>query len=256
MFIDTNHKCCTPEKTWADKNRCLSVKQLLEIQHKLNSQLEYGVSWSSMLSVAHFETAIVGELGEVIDQPSSPAYKWWKKKDPETYSEWMTKLEIIDITHFFLSIAIIEILDSNNRNICKDGDSDFIEYDYYYVGSDRGNHFSGIGLVSNANLSHLNFMRLVKGLLCTEWDFYGWVDVLDHLVSSVGLSCEEMSALYMSKATLNSIRWDHPDWEKIDVEGVEDNERLFPLVQAFLDDTTLTFDDLKESVIDEFYTKE
>lgn len=248
----TDHACCNPQISENDKNRCLSVKQMLEIQDDLNSQLDMGRAWSSILSEDHYYTAIIGELGEIIDQPSSPAYKWWKQKDPETYSPMMLKLELIDIVHFYLSIAIINIRDTNQRDVCA-GSEEFGEFEYYYIGSDRGNHFSDIGLVFGSALNHSNYMKIVRDLVCSEFDFYGWVDVLDKVVSSGAMTCSEMSALYTAKATLNSVRWEHPEWEKVDKEGVEDNERLFPLVQAFLDDETQTLTTLKEALYTEFY---
>lgn len=245
-------KCLVTEVTSTELNRCMSVKQLLETQFQLNNNLQMGPAWIYDLSAAHFKTAIVGELGEILDQSSSPNYKWWKKKDPSTYSETMTKLEIIDIVHFYLSVSILNIKSYNHDTT----ENLFNDFEKYYVGSDRGNVFFGINLVDAPNeLNHENYMNLVNKLLFTSWSYWTWVDILDYLVSSMGINSEELAALYTAKAALNSVRWEHPDWQKVSVDGVEDNERLFPLVDEFLENGSMSLVDLKNSVLSEFFTQ-
>lgn len=252
----TNQCCSSVEKTWSQLNRMLTVEQLLQKQNELNTHTKVGPGWASILTVANFETAIIGEMGELIDQPSAPAYKWWKEKDPCTYSAWMTKLEIVDAAHFYLSIAILNILESVyvNPQSCTTPETMFIEFSNSYVGSDT--HFNRrIGqMVAEPNaLRHDVYMKVVKSFICDEWNFYGWVLNLGSAISSVGMTCEEFSALYTAKATLNEVRWDHPEWQKIDIMGVEDNDRLFPLVQTFLDTPTMDLATLRQNVLDEFY---
>ena len=254
-----NNQCCTNTPTKDQLRRCLSVKEMLTEQNYLNNQLSYGEAWSQALSVDHYLTAIVAEFGEFLDQETSPQYKWWKTKDPELYSTWMNQLEIVDIIHFYLSIAIINMRDLRSKlsGCPEEGSTEFSMYDNIYVGSDQGVHSSGKGLVENPNvLNHSNFMDLVKGILCKKWDIFDWVTTLASLTGSMGMSCEKLSALYYGKTILNKTRWENPDWEKIDVAGLEDNERLFPLVEAYLADKTLNLrTDFRQMVEDEFFTQ-
>lgn len=247
--------CCSNEKTSQQLNRQLSVKQMLEIQHELNNHLKgIGKGWVSTLSVAQFETALVAELcGELLNQDSAPQYKWWKNIRPEQYSEWMTKLEVVDAVHFYLSIAILRILGELSEEECRDSDP-FQQFDPMYVGSDEGKVFFGVGIIDGCQLKHERYMAVVKEVLSDDWDFFGWVDTLDMMVSSMGMTSEEVSALYTAKAALNEFRWSLGDsYTKVDGMGVEDNERLFPLVQAFLDDTSMTLAQLKVNIQNEFY---
>lgn len=247
------NSCCT-EISQEKLDRCFSVKQLLMIQDDLNEQLPAGKSWISSLSVDHFSTAIIAELGEILDQDSSPQWKWWKLKDPALYSVDMTKMEIVDIVHFWLSIVIIRLRSDlrGKTNFCLP-DDEFAMYEKVYVGAMAN---QGTGIVENPNvLNHHNFMNLVRQMICgqREMNSYSWVNTLGMLASSMGMDCEELSAFYQCKATLNSFRWENPDWVKVDVEGQEDNERLFGRIEAFLADDTMTLVQLKQTVVDEFF---
>jgi hypothetical protein len=228
-------------------------------QNNLNNHLQYGEAWSQALSVDHYRTAIIAEFGEFLNQETSPAYKWWEDKDPALYSEWMSQLEIIDILHFYLSIAIIGVRDMRDKVADFSSvrtDQEFQLYKDLYVGVDLG-HRSGWGVVGHPNIvNHRTFMSLVRAIVFEPWDVYDWVLPLASLAGSMGMSCEKFSALYYGKVILNSVRWKNLDWTKIDVVGVEDNERLFPLVQVYLDDPTLSLKtDFKQMVEDEFYTQ-
>lgn len=245
-----------------DQNRRYSVKQLLETQSALNDRLPMGSAWRSNLSVDHFLTAIMAEFGELLDQPEGPVYKWWGSgKVVENYSEWMTRLEIVDVVHFYLSISILQIIDNKKRLICEPSQND--DFDHlisYYVGTDRHSSQQGTGIVWKPNvLLHERFMEVVSRVLNVrnEWEEFEWIDTLDMLVSSAGMDSETFSGLYAAKAALNQARWDirvtSGSYQKVNVDGVEDNERLFPLVQAFLDDPLMTLVDLRDSVFNEFY---
>lgn len=254
--------CCS--KSPVIDPRCMSVKDLLEKQYQLNDHLQIGKAWISMLSVNHFKTAIAAELGELIDQPSSPQYKWWKAKDASAYSEWMTKLELVDAAHFFLSVSILEIMKTlkaasslnPNKSSCLTLDNMFLEFDDAYIGVDHGNVETGVGLITGGHvLNYDMYVRLHSELMCKPWDYYEWVDTLNLLPTCMGMTCAEFSALYTAKATLNEVRWQHPNWQKIDIAGVEDNERLFGVVSAFLGNSTMTLPMLRQAVLDEFYTQ-
>lgn len=254
-----NNQYCTNTPTKEQLRRCMSVKEMLAEQNYLNNHLSYGEAWSQALSVDHYLTAIIAEFGEFLDQDTSPAYKWWKAKDPSLYSVWMNQLEIVDIVHFYLSISVINIRDVRSKlgEPLDINSGEFAMYENIYVGVDQGIHTSGNGLVENPNiLNHSNFMDLVRKIVCQKWDMFEWVTTLAALAGSMGMSCEKLSALYYGKTILNKTRWENPDWTKIDVAGVEDNERLFPLVETYLADPTLSLrTDFKQMVEDEFFTQ-
>lgn len=249
--------CCATQVTQEDLNRRMSVRQLLQTQQELNNHLKFGEGWMAHLSPDHFITAMVAEFGELLDQPEGPAYKWWgTEKDPTLYSEWMTRLEIVDVVHFYLSTSILHIANSQE---CPTDDP-YKQYDAIYVGADRHKNYPGAAIVWDPNvLVHTRFVDVVVAALAIrdKWDFFGWVDNLDFIVSASGMSSEVFSALYVAKAALNQARWDtrvtSGEYVKVNEEGVEDNERLFPLVETFLADPLLTLDDLREMVFDEFY---
>lgn len=245
--------CCT-EVSQAKLDRCFSVKQMLEKQDWLNKQLPNGENWSSAYSVDHFSTAIVAELGEILDQESAPQYKWWKQKDIELYDEDMTKMEIVDIVHFWLSIAIVRLRGDlrGKTNFCSPAD-EFMMYEKVYI---NGANVQGAGIIEYpANLNHRNFMNLVRQLICgqRDMDSYSWVNTLGMLAASMGMGCEELSAFYQAKVVLNQVRWENPDWIKIDEDGVEDNVRTFSVINGHLSNKASTLDDLKTAILLEFY---
>lgn len=250
--------CCNTKKTDAMLNRMLSVKQLLELQHELNNHLSVGKGWTSVISIDQFKTAIIDEASELLG--SGVQWKWWGSPvDPENYDLHNVRIEVTDIVHFWLSISILRYMASTNGyEVCR-SDNPYEQFDPYYVGSDMGNTFFNIGLVHEPNvLNHTNFVSVLSNMLCEneQWDVYGWIDTLDILVSSVGMSAETFSAYYTAKSELNAARWDirvtSGEYEKV-VDGVEDNEKLEPLIQAFLDDETMTLEQLRVSVFNEFY---
>lgn len=251
--------CCDFAKTDDMKNRMYSVKQLLEMQNELNNHLPFGKGWPGLVSIPMFQVAIVDEFSEFLG--SGVQWKWWGNPvDPSNFDFHNAKIEITDIIHFWLSIAILKIMKMNELDDCKPKNP-FDVFDSYYVGSDMG-HMKGVGYVSVPNnLIHDNFMKLVSKMLsedfveCRDFSFQ-WIDVMDKAVSGIGMSCEEFSAYYAAKSQLNAARWDirvtSGDYQKVQ-DGIEDNERLEPLIQAFLDNPDMTLEELREDVFEEFY---
>ena len=251
------HKCCQPTKSWADLNRRLSVKQLLELQDELNEIVKPG--WASVLSENHFITALLDEYGcEVLG--SGIDWKHWKYTDPSNFDFDNVKIEIIDCVFFYAALMILFFNDSEYdpmSALCKEG-SKYDQFDFFYVGTDKGGNKSGIGILCGQNsLNHANYVDLLRYLIKDFKDIYFHIEILDRLVSCIGLSSEEFSAYYISKWVLNVIRatggYQDGSYVKIDIDGVEDNDRLHPLVKEFMDDTEMTLEMLKQNVIDEFY---
>jgi dUTP pyrophosphatase len=76
------------------------------------------------------------------------------------------------------------------------------------------------------------------------------------MVSSVGLSSLEISAIYTAKMTLNQIRQSngYKDGTYVKVEdGVEDNQKLKSLVEDFIADETMTLNKLTKNVRNRFF---
>lgn len=249
--------CCNYERTQEDINRHLSVKQLMTMQDELNDFIN--PAWDGMLSKEHFRVAIVSELGEFLND-HGVGWKWWKAQPEADYDEFGANIEIVDVVHFYLSLLIIFHRESMNKiNACPaDKDTEFDQFEVTYIGSDRGNSFSGGILCGSNRLSHVNFMSAIMDLLRDARDVFEMVDILDRFVSAGGFTSEYLSAVYSAKEVLNRIRntngaYKDGMWEKVDVAGVEDNERLEPIVQEFLDDPTMTLDQLKDLVVEEFY---
>lgn len=243
--------CCNQEKTWDILNRELSVGQLMERQNELNNFLFDGVqgAWATNLTKDHYLTAILDEMSEFLG--SNVTWKWWSNpKNPATFDSFNAKIEMTDIVFFYVSIMTMKAYGDNTP--CRTTMT-FSDYEDYYVGADRGPHTSGVGLLTGVNcLTHTNFIGMFKAM-CEEHDsVFDMIEVLDRIVSGGGMSSELMSALYVSKWVLNSYRWEFSDYEKT-VNGVEDNTRLEPYVDAFLDDKDMTLEMLKQNVINEFF---
>src|SRR5690554_1110548 len=247
----TTNTCCNYEKTTEDLNRRLSVKQLMELQDQLNNLIE-GTGWVSTLSRDHLMTAIIDESAEVLG--SNTNWAWWKVfKDPSAFDDMIYKLEVTDIAFFYLSIMIIQLREGMKVSGCPVTD-EFGQWDFHYVGTDRGNSFGGIGLLCGSNnLDHSNFIDLIRHMIIPTNDIFESIDVLDRIVSSGGMDSILFSGAYLGKHTLNTFRKENPDWDKIDEAGVEDVERLAPLILAFYEDSSMTLDQLKQNVVDEFF---
>lgn len=247
-----------------NEQRNLAVSTMMTKQAELNEFTLKG--WDDRLSPDHFCTAIMNEIGgEFLD--SNVEWKWWKYTDPTLFDEWNAKIEIIDVVHFYLSIIVMahrtSVSLSDSSCMCpgqtfETGD-EFGQYRSNYVGVDQGEDFSDIGLLEYTNkLNHHNYMGVVREMICNPTKpVYDMISTLDRLVSSMGLSSEEVSAIYSAKAMLNYIRAN--DGKYMDgtyvkvVDGVEDNARLEPLVEAFLEDSSMTLSTLEQNVLDAFY---
>lgn len=252
MFTINN---CQAEKTTTDLNRRLSLKQLLEFQDELNKVV--APTWDSLRSTDDFRTAIISELGEFLNDHGI-AFKWWKYQDPALYAEFDTKVEVIDIVHFYLSIMIMEYRKSVDAYDFSSHTSDeFIDFDYVYVGSDKGNSYSDIGLVGIGNvLDHDAFMERVRELVQNTDDMFFMIDTLDKFISAGEMTCEYASAVYVAKHELNMFRQTagYKDGTYVKVnDGLEDNQRMEPLITAFMDDSTMTLSSLRQNVSDAFY---
>jgi len=241
------------------KSRNYSIFQLTSKQDELNEYIIKG--WKGVLTDCHFQTEIIDEASEFLG--SGVSHKWWKYTDPATFDQWNLKIEVIDIMHFYLSCMILwEMGMDTQREACSNdadifGTSSFDQFSSVYIGTDEGPTYSAGPVISGENvLDHCTFVGHVRSLLTNQTDVYKMIRILDGLVSTVGLTSEEMSAIFAAKSKLNEIRassgYKDGTYVKVD-NGVEDNQRLQPLVDAFLADPTMTLETLRQNVFDEFY---
>lgn len=248
--------CCNYERTKEDITRHLSIKQLLTMQDELNDFINQ--AWDGMLSRDHFKTAIVSELGEYLND-HGVGWKWWKAQPVDAYNKFGADVEIVDIVHFYLSLLVMQHRESMNKiNACPSvKETEFDQFEVTYIGSDRGNAFSGSLICGGNQLSHTSFMVTLGYLLEDPQDIFDAIDTLDRFVSSAGFTSEYLSALYTAKSELNYFRqtsgYKDGTYQYKEVAGVEDNERLKPLIQAFMNDKTMTLANLRTNVQDEFF---
>lgn len=250
------NNCCVPTPSQEDLDRRLSVEQLFELQNELNEIVVKG--WTGSVSESMLQTAMTDEFSEMIGHGVD--WKWWKSTDPATFDLFAVKVEAVDVAHFYLSLMIMDYLRSLSRNdsFCV-GDDLYDQFRIYYVGTDKSPYTVSVGILSGNHLRHDAYIRLKDALFgCdgVEHDVFSMIVNLSWLVSSVGMTSEEFSAIYTAKHELNVFRqsegYQTGQYVKVE-DGVEDNERLEPLVQEFLDDPMMTLADLRQNVRDAFY---
>lgn len=213
--------------------RELNIKEMKDIQEQLN---EFTLSnWKERLNKSHFQVAMLDELGEFLG--SGRTWKWWKHgNSPDAWNE---KIEAIDILHFYLSIMI---LSGNNKN-----------EDCFLGHSDKENARTNM-FNQDGTLHHEAFARHVRELLTMDTPY-----AINEFLLELGMMKEEISAIYVAKAELNFIRqedgYKNGTYKKV-VDGIEDNQRLKIIVDNFLEDDTLTLDDVKKNVRSEFFKYE
>lgn len=179
------------------KNQLITM---LEMQDAMNSKVtpawrEQNYAWYRAIWI---------ECGELLDHYG---WKWWKKQDPDM--EQVT-LELIDIWHFGLSILLSN--GTSNEQIAAD-----IE--------------ASLTLTNSSSDFRDEIETFAEKTLATKsFD----VASFGCLMSSAGLSFEQLYASYVGKNVLNFFRQDngykegsyHKAWQ----DGREDNEHLAEIV--------------------------
>ncbi len=178
----------------------VSFAELMRIQDELNEAVT--PEWRSKIPVYRFEIALFAEMMELAD---SFPWPWWKpgKEDKEN-----VKIEIVDMTHFLLSLAI--------KKGCRPFDLEVAFEDGYCIGG-RGDLPSLWNLLTD-------MMVFVK-----THRYDSAFRVLGQLVRASGMSPEEFAQLYRGKVKLNLERqrkgYRRDESVKM-VDGVEDNRKL------------------------------
>lgn len=246
----TTNTCCNYEKTDTDKNRRYDINQLLTIQMELNEFILDG--WDNVLSPCNFQVAMLDEFAEILG--SGVDFKHWKHTDPNDFDEFNVKIEITDIVFFYLSQMIMwESSNSSQFDHCDSSDQ-FSQFDAMYVGVDKGKSFTGIGILSDNKLIHCNFVSLLTEALEDQGDIYKHIDTVDKIVSSIGLTSEEFSAFYAAKESVNRFRASegYQDGTYVMVDD-QDNQILESLIDDFMEDSSITLEDLKQNVEDALF---
>ena len=220
------------------KPRKANLRELYLMQNNLNELVQPG--WKAVLNREDFQTAMIAEFGgEVLDTSTNIQWKHWKQTDPDSFNEFNLKIEVTDAVFFYLSTIILD-------GMIRPEDSLLDQY----VGSDVTDLME-VGYIRGNRLDKREYVNLfITALTSTH------PSVADRLVSGAGMTSEEFSAFYVSKEILNRFRQSagYQEGTYVKVEsGVEDNARLEPLIEEFLESTTMTLNDLRENVVNEFY---
>lgn len=211
--------------------KIINFKEMCEIQDRLN---EYTTTnWKNVLTPEHFYIAFFEELGEILG--SGRKWKWWKKAG--NLNAWNEKIEVVDCLHFLLSIRLL-----SPEPIEKQIPLGVLKEAY-----DGGHVFD-----ENGDFHHKHLFEVVRGIVKTgNMNF----NRINKLMCGFQLYEQELSGIYVAKATLNEIRqtlgYKEGSYIKTK-EGVEDNERLQVIVDAFLSDKNLSLYDVYEMVKEEF----
>lgn len=245
-------------------DRILSFSTMLNMQNELNCIMR-SPGWADnnspdRLSIHNYQTQVLVEHIEMITE-SGVDFKWWKHCDINSFDRYNVNLEAIDILHFALSMHWLTTCDI-------DGSNDTSAYDQKFVGSDVSKldntpasekMFNGNVLnqqifvyVINAFMNYQNMIpestreqqaELLHGVIC-------------HFFSALELDAPYISALYRAKYELNKFRmsdgYKNGTYVKV-VDGLEDNQRLKPIVDAFVADQTKTLDWVASEVRKKFF---
>lgn len=221
-----------------DSPRQAKLNELYQIQDNLNELVQPG--WKAVLNREDFQTAMIAEFGgEVLDTSTNIQWKHWKQTDPTLFNEFNLKIEVTDTVFFYLSVLILNGMVQQEDSLLD-----------RFVGIDVTDLME-VGYIRGNRLDKPQYVDLFIDALKTPTP-----TIVDRFVSGAGMSSEEFSAFYVSKEILNRFRQSsgYQDGTYVKVEsGIEDNSRLQPLIEEFLGSTTMTLNDLRENVVNEFY---
>jgi len=182
--------------------------KMVELQDRLNKVVN--PNWMSANYPWH--RAIMVESVEALDHYG---WKWWKKQEPNLAQ---TQMELVDIFHFILSMA----LENNGGDYDKTAEA--IKNIFYTPDKPTDK--------DTVVLFDLMAGYAAEGKIC--------VPAFVHLMQELDLSWEQMYTSYISKNVLNVFRQDHgyqagsyrKDWD-----GMEDNAVLADIMKALPDAT-------------------
>ena len=177
------------------------IMRMARIQDDTNKQI--AEDWKKKRF--NFPAAMVAECGEALEHMG---YKWWKEQEPNLEQ---TKLEIVDLLHFLLSLYLM-------GNDVKSVGQQFVDE---------------TGAVEKPTPSNEELIAELV-LLAQDHSFFHWNMVRLH----AQMEMVEVARLFIGKAALNRFRWKNgygTTYKKI-WDGREDNEHLFELIADLSED--------------------
>lgn len=209
--------------------RTLTLTEMKDIQNEINE--ETLTDWKSILRPCDYNIAIMDEIGELLG--SGRNFKWWKQSGDIHY--FNEKIEITDILLFYVSKIILNDTSPDSYVFGLDDIKLSVPSLFDESGFDR---YVLDGIIAN----------LLKSNAYAHW--------IDDLIMGAGITSEEISALYTAKTTLHSIRMStgYKDGTYVKIQdGIEDNHRMEYIIDAFLKDPSMSLNDIKTSVKNEFF---
>lgn len=249
--------------------RIMSLGHMIEAQIKLNKAIRpkwRKQSHSDYLSTDAFLSQTIIEMVELAAE-SGIEFKWWSKTPADAMNEWNVKIEAIDVLHFYMSAMVVgfdEILEDQ---------LDPTVFNEHYLGVDVLSLLdesidpnSIPQMVKNGKLQYPTFVGTIKDLLSMQEIIQSNLPqtqikqlvfmMMNAVICSVNLTSLETSAVFTAKRELNQIRtstgYKEGKYTKVK-DGIEDNERLKPLVEAFLADESMTLAQLAKNVRNAFF---
>lgn len=210
--------------------RCLSIGDMLDIQDRLNEITT--PEWRTNRTISECQVAILDEISEFL---GSVPWKWWKATGE--IDRWNMKIEAVDILHFCLSTVMLTTRYETNREL--------------YFGLPDNTARQQDVLITDGQLDHEHFINVIHDLIVFSDDVY----YVNEFLKAVNLTSEELSAIYMAKATLNEIRQNggYKDGTYIkNYEGIEDNYRLRDIVEYFMEHNDVSLDEVRKMTFGAF----
>lgn len=220
--------------------RVLSLYQMVKMQEELNDV--YIPGWKKSLTPSDYLTQIVAESVELLD--SGFTYKWWKDVPEDQFNKWNACIEIVDMMFFYMSMASLML---------PEGEIDRLGDTIIDIGG------TPILLVTGNKINHQVFTAIMSdifnqyetGMILGDFTY-----AMDRLAGMMEMTPEVVSAMYTVKYALNLFRissgYKNGTYKKV-VDGVEDNERLKGLVEHFLQNPSMSLEELRVAAEGSFF---
>ncbi len=217
------------------------IKHMLELQDQLNRKINE--NWRELRTEDDFIRAAWIECAELVD---SLPWKWWKKQTPDLDN---VKIEVVDIWHFLLSLALLKI---------KSLDEAVNSYLITYFKQGLNENFQNLNIDPVHIHHYLGETELYKKLIYTtervvenllKKNFQEAMFFFGLLVKD-SMTFDELYYLYIGKNILNHIRQEKgykTGHYKKSINGLEDNHYLLQVVKSIN-----STEELEEKIRDTF----
>ncbi len=203
----------------------VEILDMFQLQEELNKKINS--EWRKERTKEDFVRATWIECAELVD---SLPWKWWKKQEPDMEN---VQIEVVDIWHFIMSYILLDYNDIGE--IIGSPEIDYflrgIKEDFHNinVSGEYINHY----LAETDKYKKIIFLteRVAEGFL--KGNSLEGVFFFGLLVKNT-ISFKNLYLLYIGKNVLNHIRQEmgyNKGTYKKSIEGMEDNQYLFKIVQ-------------------------